>query len=310
MKDKEIKNITASILQRLKNYSETRHEDRGLTISNYAIERFLCRLSISKYVSQFVLKGAQLFRIWTDMPYRPTRDLDLLRYGNPDIGELVKIFQEICTAKTDIQDGIEFLPDTVKGEAIREDNEYNGIRIKIEFRIGRTGEMMQIDIGFGDSVRPGASEVQFPSILAMPPAKLKAYRPETVIAEKVEAMIILGMANSRMKDFFDVYKLSDEFEFGGEILMEVIQSTLARRKTKIPDKIPLAFTEEFSKDPNKNIQWKAFLRKNTLEAKLPNSDLRYVIQRIHDFIGPVFSAITRSQVFDRKWKQDKGWLKG
>ena len=152
---------------------------------------------------------------------------------------------------------------------------------------------MQIDIGFGDSICPEASEIQFPSILALPTARLKAYPPETVIAEKVEAMITLGMANSRMKDFFDVYKLSREFEFDGKVLMEAIGSTFARRKTEIPDQMPLAFTEEFSKDSNKNIQWKAFLRKNDLEAKLPNSDLHYVIQHIHNFITTVFLMLKR-----------------
>ena len=202
-------NIPASILQRLKNYSQGRKEDRGLTISNYAIERFLYRLSLSSYADQFLLKGAQLFRVWTGDYYRPTRDVDLLRFGSPDISELEQIFKEICQVKIEEEDGIIYIAESVKGEVIREENEYDGVRIKLEFRIGRTGEYMQIDIGFGDAVNPPAQEIDFPSILNMSSPRLRAYSYETVIAEKVEAMVSLGYANSRMKDFYDVYQLDN-----------------------------------------------------------------------------------------------------
>ncbi|AQQ70528.1 hypothetical protein SMSP2_00880 [Limihaloglobus sulfuriphilus] len=139
MSKNQKKNITASIQQRLKNYSQTRKQDHGLTLVCYAIERFLYRLSISEYQDQFILKGAQLFRIWTNNQYRPTRDLDLLRFGSPDISELTKIFQDICIIKLDFEDGIAFLPETVHAQSIREDNQYDGVRIKLEFRIGKTG---------------------------------------------------------------------------------------------------------------------------------------------------------------------------
>jgi hypothetical protein len=271
MSQSEKKNMTASILQRLKNYSEARQEDRGLTITNYAIERFLYRFSLSQYASQFVLKGAQLFRIWTDSAYRPTRDLDLLRFGNPDMAELERIFRQICTIESDSQDGIVFLPETVKGEVIREENNYDGIRIKLEFRIGRTGEL--------------------------------AYCQDTVIAEKVEAMVNLGYANSRMKDFYDVYTLSKKFHYDGTTLKDTIQSTFSRRNTEIPNKVPVAFSEEFSHDSLKQTQWNAFVKRNSLEP----ADLAHVIEGIRAYIYPVFVAINDSNDYPLKWHPDRGW---
>lgn len=299
------KNTTASILQRLKNYSEAQKEDRGLTITNYAIERFLYRFSISEYASQFVLKGAQLFRVWTDISYRPTRDLDLLRFGNPDIEELERIFREVCAIETDVEDGIDFLSETVKGEAIREENEYDGVRIKLEFRIGRTGEFMQIDIGFGDAVSPPATEIEFPSILKMPSVNFRAYSRDTVIAEKVEAMVSLGYANSRMKDFYDVYTLSQKFYYDGTRLKNTMQSTFSRRKTEIPKTLPIAFTEEFSQDPLKQTQWNAFIKKNSLVA----INLTQIVQGITVFINPIFIAIRGSKDYSLKWQSDRGWTK-
>jgi predicted nucleotidyltransferase component of viral defense system len=281
-------NINASILQRLKNYSKARKEDRGLTISNYAIERFLYRLSLSPYADQFVLKGAQLFRIWTGDNYRPTRDVDLLRFGSPDITELEQIFREICRLEIDDEDGIVYHAESVKGEAIREENEYDGVRIKLEFRIGRTGEFMQVDIGFGDAVNPPVTKIQFPSILEMPSAKLNAYSHETVVAEKVEAMVSLGYTNSRMKDFYDVHQLSQKYDFDEQLLTEAIRSTFKRRNANIPDDLPVAFTKDFYDDPAKIAQWTAFIRKNALEE----AHLSDVVGVIRDFVTPIFRVIT------------------
>ena len=304
MSKKEVTNIPASILQRLKNYSGERLEDYGLTLSQYAIERLLYRLSKSEYADQFVLKGAQLFRLWTDTPYRPTRDVDLLRYGSADVDELIQIFQEICKIEIDVQDGIEFLPETVRGEAIRDQAEYDGIRIKLKYRIGNTGQFIQIDVGFGDAIIPPASKIEFPSILDMPSATLKSYSRETVVAEKVEAMVSLGIANSRMKDFFDVYLLSQDFEFDGEILQVAIASTFARRKTAIPKDTALAFTKEFSDDPTKQAQWKAFSGR---VDGLSGVGFEQVIHSIAEFVAPVFQAISNAEQFRLTWKAKHGW---
>ncbi len=304
MAKREIKNIDASILEKLKNYSEKRKEDRNLTLSNYAIERFLYRLSISRYASQFTLKGAQLLRLWHEIPYRATRDLDLLRYGSPNIQELTDIFKDICDIKTDISDGIRFLADTVKAEVIREESVYDGIRIKLEYRIGKTGQFMQIDIGFGDAVISSTTEEVFPSILDMPGIKIKAYPRESVIAEKVEAMVILGIANSRMKDFFDVFKLSEDFEFDGKILSNAIKATFERRQTAIPTSAPLAFTDDFATDQFKTTQWNAFLRKHQQDNAY---NLERVIQRICSFIMPLFEAIVSDAKFQKQWNSRQGW---
>jgi predicted nucleotidyltransferase component of viral defense system len=301
---KEITNVPASILQRLRDYSIRKHEGFGLTLSRYSIERLLYRLTKSKYVDQFVLKGAQLFRLWSDIPFRPTRDLDLLRFGSADIRELIQIFQEICRTASDIQDGIEFLPETVRGESIREQAEYDGIRIKLEYRIGKTGQFMQIDIGFGDAIVPVASEISFPSMLGMPSAKLRSYSRETVIAEKVEAMVSLGRANSRMKDFFDVYQLSQEVEFDGRTLQHAVQSTFSRRKTAIPQDIPLAFIEELSGDISKRGQWTAFVAR---AGGLSGTNFEQVIQHIGDFIAPVFQAIGTGGKLALIWRPGQGW---
>ena len=303
MSKNEKKNISASILQRLKNYSLARKEDRGLTLANYAIERFLYRLSISEYGDQFVLKGAQLFRVWTNEPYRPTRDLDLLRFGSPDIPELEKIFQGVCDIESEGEDGIDFLSETVRGQAVREENQYDGVRIKLEFRIGRTGQFMQIDIGFGDVVNPPASVIQFPCILKMPAPNFRAYRRETTVAEKIEAMVSLGFANSRMKDFYDVHKLAEEFDFDGKILKEAVRLTFKKRKTSIPYEPPLAFTKEFFEDSTKQAQWNAFINKNSLKPVSFSS----VIGKIKIFIEPVFLAINNSSAYDSTWNSGGNW---
>lgn len=303
-KDKKHKNAAASILQRLKNYSEARKEDRGLTLANYAIERFLYRLSISEYAEQFVLKGAQLFRLWTDESYRPTRDLDLLCFGSPDVSGLNKIFRDLCNIETEYEDGIVYLPETVRAEAIREENEYDGVRIKLEFRMGRTGEFMQIDIGFGDALSPPPTAINFPSILEMPSPPFRAYCRDTVVAEKVEAMVSLGYANSRMKDFYDIYRLSQEFNFDGKVLSKAIELTFARRKTTVPNEPPLAFTREFSDDSIKQSQWDAFLRKNSLESII----FTEAIERIKEFIEPMFLAINNLSNHKSVWSSGKGWL--
>jgi hypothetical protein len=305
MTKKPITDISASVLQRLKNYSEQNRQDYGLVLTRYAIERFLYRLSQSEFADQFVLKGAQLFCLWTQEPFRPTRDLDLLRFGSPNIEELVPIIQKICTTSISVQDGIEFLTETVQGQAIHEEGEYGGIRIRLKYQMRRAGQFLQIDIGFGDALMPSPQKVLFPSILDMPSANLKSYARETVIAEKTHAMVDLGMINSRMKDFFDVYRLSMSFEFDGNALREAMQSTFLRRKTDIPEGIPLAFTNEFSDDPSKRIQWDAFFKRTGMSPKM---DLAPVIQQIKTFIIPVFQGIRKKDPMKKwTWKPGQGW---
>ncbi len=303
------KNLSVSILQRLKNYSKENDEDFGLTLSRFAIERFIYRLSVSKYANQFVLKGAQLFRIWADTPIRPTRDLDLLRFGSADISELVDIFKHICDMSIEESDGIQFLPDTVKAEAIRDQTEYDGIRVRLEYRIGKTGQYVQVDIGFGDAITPSSREIEYPSILDMSQPRMQSYPCETVIAEKIEAMVSLGITNSRMKDFFDIYILSEKYEFKGNIVQKAIEQTFRRRQTDIPDGLPIALTEDFYKDTIKQAQWLGFLRRHELNEVLEGRDFEEVVNYIKEFIIPIFDNINSRSEIELKWIPQEGWLK-
>ena len=253
-----------------------------------------------------LLKGTQLFRLWADNLYRPTRDVDLLRYGSADTAELIHIFQKICKTAINVQDGIAFLSETVRAETIRDQAEYDGIRIKLKYHIGSSGQFIQVDVGFGDVVTPPASKTKLPSILNMPPATIKTYSRETVVAEKVESMVSLGIANSRMKDFFDVYLLSRNFEFDGQILQEAIESTFTRRNTAIPKETTLAFTKEFSEDLTKQTQWKAFSGRT---EGLLEVGLDQVVQGIAEFVTPIFRAINNAEEHTLTWKTKDGWRK-
>lgn len=304
MTKKEKKNTPESILERLKHYSRINAIDSGLVITNYAIERLLFRLSISRFSSSYILKGAQLFRISIEQGlYRPTRDLDLLKLGSSDISDMENVFKEICEIESNINDGIEFHKNTVRGEVIRESNMYKGVRIKLRYNVSKATEHIQIDIGFGDAVNPPARKIIFPSILGMPVANILAYNHETVIAEKIEAMVSIGYFNSRMKDFYDVYQLCCNFNFDGNVLAESICDTFNRRKTPIPNTTPVAFTESFYSDQLKQQQWKAFLNKIAVN----NLQFIDVVETIKVFIMPTFKAVIEGQGFPSVWRPDSGW---
>ncbi|HEY5704870.1 MAG TPA: nucleotidyl transferase AbiEii/AbiGii toxin family protein [Terrimicrobiaceae bacterium] len=191
----------------------------------------LYRLSQSRYADRFLLKGAMLFRIWTEISHRPTRDLDLLGMGSEEAGEVAAIFREICTVPVE-PDELEFLVDSVTAKPIREEAVYGGIRVTIEARLGNV--RIQSDVGFGDAVTPGPQAVEFPALLDFPAPQLRSYPTYTVVAEKLEAMVLLGEANSRMKDFYDLWFLSRTFEFDGPTLVGAIRATFNRRKTPLP----------------------------------------------------------------------------
>ena len=219
--------MAASVRGRLLKLSRERREEFHGLLTRYALERLLYRLGLSGHREQFVLKGAMLFPLWKSEPHRPTRDLDLLGKGNPTIAHLEQVFGEVCRVSAG-EDGIQFLPDTVVGVQIREDQVYEGVRIRLVARLAGATIPLQIDIGFGDVVTPAPTEVEYPTILDFPPPRLQAYPRETVIAEKLQAMVTLGIANSRMKDFYDVWVLAQSFAFEGDLLCRAIQATFAR----------------------------------------------------------------------------------
>jgi len=261
---KSAANLPASVRQRLLNLATERKEDFGLVLTRYGLERFLYRLSVSPHRDSFVLKGALLLQLWTAETYRPTRDLDLLGRGISNIGYR-KIFSEVCSQKVE-DDGLMFLPDTIRVERIRDDEAYEGVRVRVEARLGDVRVPLQIDVGLGDAIVPASEELEYPTLLKFPAPKLHAYSKESVVAEKFEAMVKLGMANSRMKDFYDLWVLARRFEFESGILAAAIQATFETRRTTLPKSSPLALQADFYELPSKQTQWRAFLRKSGLKA--------------------------------------------
>jgi hypothetical protein len=258
-------NFSASILARLLTLAKQRGDDYNLLLNRFGMERLLARMSTSPHADRFLLKGALLFALWYDTPHRPTRDADLLGFGPNDEANLIATFRDI--AAMDLGDGIVFDADSVKADAIREDNTYGGTRVTLVARIGSARCALRIDVGFGDAVTPGPQTVVYPTLLGdFPAATLRVYPVYAVIAEKYQAMVMLGQANSRMKDFFDLAVIAQRTELDGATLAAAIAATFARRQTALPNERPLALTKQFSEDTAKLRQWQAFLNKNRIEA--------------------------------------------
>jgi hypothetical protein len=256
-------NLPASILARLLVLAKTRGDDYSLLLNRFALERLLCRIGHSPHANRFLLKGALLFALWYDDPHRPTRDADLLGFGPDDAANLIATFREI--AAMDLADGIVFDSESVRADAIREDNTYGGTRLQLVARIGSARCALQIDVGFGDAVTPEAQTVTFPTLLQDFQAPvLRVYPVYTVIAEKYHAMVMLGQANSRMKDFYDLAVIGRRTVLDGATLASAIAATFARRNTTLPTQRPLALTKQFGEDAAKLRQWQAFLNKNRI----------------------------------------------
>ena len=294
----------ASVRQRLSNLSKDHNEDFQFILTRYGLERFLYRISQSKYHDKFVLKGALLFFVWEGLIYRSTRDMDLLGFGDSSSENLISIFRELCQSEVE-PDGLIFDPESINIADIREEQEYSGQRVKLIGYLGKVKISVQIDIGFGDVITPHAIKSEYPTLLGMSQPKIRIYPRETVVAEKLQAMVDLGMQNSRMKDFFDIYNISLHFNFDGDVLVKAIRNTFLRRKTEIPVNLPLALTDEFANDAQKQIQWDAFLRKNSLENV--SLDLIEIVKHIRRFLeGPLKAADLRT-TFDLKWSGLGKW---
>jgi predicted nucleotidyltransferase component of viral defense system len=303
MKNKD-ENIVASIRQRLINLSKERGEDPNLVFIRYAIERFLYRLSCSKRADKFVLKGAMLLSTWAGKPHRPTKDLDLLGFGDASAEVLREILGEICNV-TVAPDGMMFKPDSIQITEIREELEYPGQRIKLESRLGNARIDIQIDIGFGDSIVPEPIEIDYPTLLDMPSPHIRAYPVETVVAEKLETIVSKGILNSRMKDFYDLRALALGFQFDGNILSQAIKATFIRRGTGIPSDSPVAFTKEYFANPDKKTQWQAFLRTSKLENE--KLGLSEVVDDIQRFLLPLLIASAKDKPFTEYWSVGGPW---
>ncbi len=264
------------------------------------MERLLYRLSCSAHADDFYLKGAMLFVLWESHPHRPTKDLDLLFVPQHDREELAKIFRQVATMAV-ADDGLTFDPESVTIEDIREENAYGGLRVKLTAYLGKGRVPLQVDVGLGDSMYPATDWADFPTLLEFSPPRIRAYPTETVIAEKFQAMVDLGLRNSRMKDFYDIHYLLRKFRYSGQDLREAIRLTFQRRRTDIHETLPIGLSSEFSEDPQKQTQWAAFLRKNGLTN---TGDLPEVVAQITAFLMPV---ITDSQIAEKNWTPEKGW---
>ncbi|MCJ7521492.1 MAG: nucleotidyl transferase AbiEii/AbiGii toxin family protein [Dehalococcoidia bacterium] len=298
-------NVAASVRQRLLNLSRDKGEDFNFVLTQYALERFLYRLASSEYADRFVLKGAMLFAAWSDRSHRPTRDLDLLGYGDASEQQLITTFQQICQAEVE-PDGLEFDAKSIRVTEIREDQDYDSRRMQLVAKLEKAQIHLQIDIGFGDAVTPEAEEIDYPTLLDFPAPRIWAYPRETVVAEKLQAMIALGMPNTRMKDFYDVWMIARHFSFDGTTLVRAITATFDRRKTKIPNEVPTALGDEFATDRDKVTQWKAFLQRSRLEGAAV--DLSQVVDELRAFLIPPLFTAANSETFNQSWTDGGPWL--
>jgi hypothetical protein len=299
-----IRNIGASVRDRLLNKARAEKLDYNHLLTRYALERMLYRLSVSEQRDQFLLKGALLFDLWFDVPHRPTHDADFLGFGSPEIPSIEDVFRGIC--RIEVDDGIVFQPDSVKAAEIRKEANYAGVRVMLMGLLDSARCPVQIDIGFGDAVVPGPEDVCYPVILGeMPEPHLHVYPRYTVVAEKLEALISLGMLNSRMKDFFDLWILARHSDFDGSVLSRAVAATFERRGTAIPSGAPIGLSDEFIHDNQKEKQWQGFLRKNALDPM----SLATVVADLRDFLLPVLASVAASSSYDLPWRAGEGWQK-
>lgn len=298
------KNVAQSVHQRLLNKARETKRPFNELLQYYAMEKFLLRMSRSPYTEEFVLKGALLLRAIGISEIRPTRDIDVLRYGGHTIPEVEKVIAECCTVEV-VEDGLDFDPESVSGEEIREQEEYDGIRITLRGSLGNARIHLQIDMGFGDVVTPEPLVIEYPTLIDGASPRLRAYTLESAIAEKYQAMVDKGVLNSRMKDYFDIYYLADNKSFDGIQLQSAVKQTFQKRKTEIPEEVPLALTKSFYENEMKDKQWKAFIGK--VSANKVPLDLEEVVTRLADFLWPLTEAIDLNSTYDMKWHPENGW---
>jgi len=263
------RNTGASVRQRLLNLAHARGQPMELLLTRYALERLLHRLSLSPHRERFVLKGAMLLSTWFDEPHRATRDVDLLGFGHAAEEALLATFRDIMAIELD--DGVSIDLQGLRIEAIREELEYGGSRLRTTAGLAGARIPITVDIGFGDAVEPGIEDIDLPVLIDMPSPHLRAYPPETVIAEKFHAMVVLGRANSRMKDYYDVWMLTSAFEIDADRLRRAIAATFERRRTAIPAEVPDGLSDAFASDTAKQRQCSAFAR--NLSGSVPGLGL-------------------------------------
>ena len=277
-------NIAASVRDRLKNEARKQGTTLNALLIRYGLERFLYRLGQSPHRDRYLLKGTMLFVSWADMPFRQTQDLDLSAPAPFDPDRVEADIRDICAMAIEPDDGLAFEADSLRVEQIREANSYHGFRVRFAWTLGQARITNQIDIGFGDAITPGPVEMDYPALLDMPQAHIWAYPRETVVAEKFEAIVSIGLANSRMKDFYDLWLMSETFKFDGALLQDAVRTTFERRGTELPTEPPAGLQDDFAADPDRKAMWEAFVRR----AEVKNAPaFNEVIVRLRDFLIPL-----------------------
>ncbi len=306
MSDKAPKNPAASIRARLLEHAKQHGDDYQRVLTRYTIERLLYRLSQTEAAEHYVLKGAMLFVTWPEHVFRPTGDLDLLGQGDPDPAVIAALFRHICEIKA-VDDGITFDPASLTVEAVREANKYQGVQLRLSGELAKAIIPVQVDIGFGDHVYPPPKRRSFPSLLPnLPIAEILMYPPETVVAEKFEAMIRFGEANGRIKDFHDMWVTTRTFPFDLPSLLEAVSGTLRRRETAIPTEMPVGLTSAFAEVAEERGLWSGFLRRNppTLQPP-PFANLQ---GELRQFFGPVIASLAMPEAARGRWDPDgRAW---
>lgn len=282
--------IAASVADRLVRLAKEQRRDHSFVLARYGIERLLWRLSRMPFSDDFIVKGATLFLLWRGDQTRPTKDLDLLGKGSPEPERLVGLFRSLCALDAASVDGLVFDSGSVMASRIKEEDEYEGVRLRLRALLGRTRIDIQIDVGFGDAVTPAPAKAMFPTLLGQPAPDVWVYPAATVVAEKLQAIVDLGIRTSRMKDFHDLLVLLKMQVATASQLEEAIEATFARRRTPIPSGIPVGLSEDFSSDPAKRSQWNAFRKRLRLEEE---RSLTEVVADLRAKVLPLFEGIRR-----------------
>lgn len=300
-------NLAASVAARLLNQARRSGDDFQTLLTAYAFERLLYRLGSSELHDRFVLKGAMLLRLWSDRPYRATRDLDLLRHGDGSFDAIRADLGTICTVAVE-PDGIVFDATTIRVEAIRATDEHAGTRATLLARCGSARLPLQIDVGLGDSVWPRPEPCVYPTLLDFPAPEVLAYPREAVVAEKLEALVVLGNRNSRIKDFFDLHHLASGFAFDRATLTEAVRRTFARRATPVAAEPPIGLTRAYWENPSRPAQVRAFARRAGLTA--PEDPGREFTDLLGAFLLPVLDDLRRSASGKGSWPPGGPWQAG
>ncbi|MBI2505996.1 MAG: nucleotidyl transferase AbiEii/AbiGii toxin family protein [Candidatus Latescibacteria bacterium] len=300
----EKRNLPASIAARLLSRAKQTGEDHQTLLTNFCFERFLYRLGASSMRERFVLKGAMLLRVWSDQPYRATRDLDLLRRGEGSFEAICADLRAVCATEVP-PDAVTFDAEAIRIEAIRAEDEYAGARVTLPARCGTARLVLQIDLGLGDMVWPTPQPSDYPALLDFPAPHVLTYPREAVVAEKFEALVVLGDRNSRIKDFFDLHHLANRFEFDRTTLSEATHRTFARRRTPIPPDEPIGLTPAYWQNPSRPAQVRAFARRAGIT--LSGSPDKEFAALLSAFLGPILEDLRRGVRHLGTWKKGGPW---